>query len=730
MTTADSKANDSLTAILFAVFAVACVVAFLAYRGSDVGQLPSFIGNLGGGPLLGIEAVRDSIVGVVAAALIGISWFGLGSVIAKFLKRESRPSRVFEIAFTTAIGTGIWSLIWFFLGFGAIDRNPAGFGAGSGTGAGFLSFIWFHIRIVGLYSRPIAVAAVLIGIALAIVGIRGLLGRHEGTNGTERRPLSENVLLFMAAFSILLTFIASLAPPIAKDTLLYHVAVPKAFIAQGGSAMVDGNIASYLAMGTEMHYIWAMLLGGMFSPRAAEAAAGATGFLFFPLLLLVMYGCMRELNRSRVWALIATVVVATVPTAYHVASSGYIDLALALFVTLAVYSLTRWWKEPSIGWIVLISIFLGAALSIKLTAIFVMAAFALIILMRARGSERASNVVIGGFAALLLAGVIASPWYIRTWVATGSPVFPFYMSIWPGKANGWDVERSNLFQAMNSQYGGVDTNKLNLVTAPVRASIVAQPEQAEYYDGVLGVAFLIGLPVLVWALWKFDLAIEIKIVAGVAGIMYLFWLFSSEQLRYLLPITPLLAIAIVASAEAVAKTRERLGMVLHYSFVAACICGIVTSFAWFCQKAPLRVVLGGETRDQYLARNLDYYPYYQSINAETPANSKVWLINMRRDTYNIERPVFSDYLFEDWTLRKMVWESRSLQELRSKAAAMNVQYVLARHDFLFDYDSSTLVDDKRPRAENEAKLKMAKDFILDPERTVKADSKFSLTKVF
>ena len=102
---------------------------------------------------------------------------------------------------------------------------------------------------------------------------------------------------------------------------------------------------------------------------------------------------------------------------------------------------------------------------------------------------------------------------------------------------------------------------------------------------------------------------------------------------------------------------------------------------------------------------------------------------MRRDTYNIDRPVFSDYLFEDWTLRKMVWESRDVQDLRAKTAAMGIKYVLARHDFLFDYDRSALVDDKKPRAENEARLKLARDFILDPANTVKADNKFSLIKV-
>jgi hypothetical protein len=212
--------------------------------------------------------------------------------------------------------------------------------------------------------------------------------------------------------------------------------------------------------------------------------------------------------------------------------------------------------------------------------------------------------------------------------------------------------------------------------------------------------------------------------------MFLFWLFSSQQLRYLLPILPALGLAIAASGEAVSKGKSSLQQVLQYGFAAAAFAGILVSTAWFCQKAPLRATLGGETRDQYLTRNLDYYPYYQTVNNETATEARVWLINMRRDTYNIDRSVFSDYLFEDWTLRKVVWESRNLQELRAKAAAMNVQYVLARYDYLFDYDKSTLVDDKKPRPENEAKIRMAKEFILDQSRTVKADNKFSLIKVF
>ena len=153
----------------------------------------------------------------------------------------------------------------------------------------------------------------------------------------------------------------------------------------------------------------------------------------------------------------------------------------------------------------------------------------------------------------------------------------------------------------------------------------------------------------------------------------------------------------------------------------------MTTVAWFCQKAPLRVALGGETRDEYLARNIDYYPFYQTVNSEAPTDAKVWLINMRRDTYHVNRPVFSDYLFEDWTLRKLVWESNSIADLRAKAKAMGVSYVLARHDFLFNYDRSALVDDKKTRGENETKLRMAKELLLDG--AVKSDAKFSLVKL-
>lgn len=697
--------NNSLIAVATAAWAIVLLIAFFANRGEDVGRLGQLLGNFGGGPLFGFS-IFDNLLGVFIATLIFVVWMApryrirLGSI----RERADGRSHILQVCVNAGVTIAVISFLFFFLGIFGIYGSEGWFL--------LLVFIW-PIIFVGRFFKVV---------------------KNE-SRVPEKPGIFDRVLLMLIAIPVGLSFIASIAPPTAKDTLLYHFSVPKQFIAQGSSAFIEGNIASYLALGTEMQIVWAMLLGGFNGERTAEAAAGAVIWLFFPLLLAAVFGFTRELNVSRRWSLIAVLMVAAVPTAYHVASSAYVDLALALFILLATYSLTRWWKTGDKSWLLPMAIFLGAALASKLTTLFVFAAFALVILFRVRNAQSNEPDKLGkiagfGFGALVLAGVIASPWYLRTWVETGSPIFPFYMNIWPGDAPGWDVERSNLFQMMNSQYGGYAKTPLDYLLAMWNISVTAQPEIATHFDGVLGIAFLVGLPLLIYGLWKLELAAEVKICAGVALVMFLFWLFSSQQLRYLLPIIPLLAISIAAAGQLLAKKIKGSGTLLELSLAGTSAAALLVTLAWFAQKAPLRVVLGGESPDQYLTRNIDYYPYYQWLNTDSKPEEKVWLINMRRDSYHLDRPYFSDYLFEDMTLRKWVWESASAQELRDKAKQSGLNYILTRHDFLFDYDRSTLVDDKKPRAENEAKLRIAREVLLDEANTIRADKKFSLVKVF
>lgn len=684
--------------MIVGIWAAALLVVFVSFRSTDLLSLPKLLGNLGGGALFGAAFV-DSVVGAVAAGAVFAAWFGLGSVVSLFLKIERRDSdsHILELARTVGVGSVLWSIVWFFLG------------------------------IAGLYSAATAIVATIVGIACCVPGIARLRSARVESRTPESVSGIDRIVAVLILLALAIAFIAALAPPIAKDTLLYHFALPKAFIAQHSNAFVEGNIASYLALGGEMHFVWAMLLGGIYSVRAGEAAAGAVAFLFLPLLFAVVFGWARERQVSRRWSLVAVLLVASIPTAFHSASSGYTDIALAFYAALAVYSLVRWLDGSDTKHLAYLAIFLGGALAIKLTTLFLISALVLVVLLKDRQKGSTGKLVIAAVLAFVLAGVLASPWYLRTWAATGSPLFPFYLSIWKGEAPGWDVERSNLFQAMNAQYGGVDRAPINYLLAPLRLSLAAQPEDANLYDGVLGVAFLIGLPFIWFGIRRKNSTVAT--LAGISGIYFLFWLFSSEQIRYLLPIVPLLAVAIAASADSSEEKASEKAW--YYALAFACVLGIGTSLAWFASRSPLRVVLGGVPSDAYLAGQLDYYPYYAFLNNKTPAEDKVWLINMRRDSYYLDRPYFSDYLFEDWTFRKMLWASKDVDELRAKTEAMGIKRILVRHDFLFDYDRSPIVDDKKPRSENEAKLRLAKEFLLhDHECTdEKADKRFSLVNV-
>ena len=70
------------------------------------------------------------------------------------------------------------------------------------------------------------------------------------------------------------------------------------------------------------------------------------------------------------------------------------------------------------------------------------------------------------------------------------------------------------------------------------------------------------------------------------------------------------------------------------------------------------MVLGGEGRNAYLTRRLDYYPFYEVANRELPATARVWLINTRRDTYLLDRSYVADFMFEDYTLGQWVRAAR------------------------------------------------------------------------
>ncbi|MFN7930109.1 MAG: hypothetical protein U0Y68_19725 [Blastocatellia bacterium] len=227
---------------------------------------------------------------MLIALLLVFAWFGLGNLVTRMIPPETN-SFALLLSWQLALGAALWSLSWFALG------------------------------TAGLLRRGVALGLLLAGLGLGVWAAK--TWQEKAWSRGER----ETSWLWRGAFAWLAVplgcgLLAALAPATGKDALVYRLAVPKAYVAAGGIVDVGTNVYGYLSLGAEMHGVWAMLLGQFINARVAEAAFGVVAFVWLPVLLLAVYGVARDWQLSRVWAVLATVLVATIPSFYQVAATG------------------------------------------------------------------------------------------------------------------------------------------------------------------------------------------------------------------------------------------------------------------------------------------------------------------------------------------------------------------------------------------------------------------------
>ena len=77
------------------IWGVILIVAFLSFRGTDVGRLTllasSFFQSLSITALFSLNGFAASVAGVIVAALITLSWYGLGDLIVRLAQKRRSP---------------------------------------------------------------------------------------------------------------------------------------------------------------------------------------------------------------------------------------------------------------------------------------------------------------------------------------------------------------------------------------------------------------------------------------------------------------------------------------------------------------------------------------------------------------------------------------------------------------------------------------------------------------
>ena len=475
-------------------------------------------------------------------------------------------------------------------------------------------------------------------------------------------------------------FLLVLTPETGKDALIYHLAVPKLYLKHQGFHFIPGNVfAGYPLLG-EMHYLPALFFEN-------DALAKAIHFTLLCATLLGIGVFARFLLHDHAFPALSMLLFASIPSVFAVSHTAYNDLFVAYFTLAALYAFLRWSADEERQWLVFSALFTGAALACKYTALLLPLLGALGILW---ASSRRKAKPAAALRHLLLYGAVAfltgAPFYLHNWFVTGNPFYPFLYEIFGGR--GWSPDQARLYGLFIRSLG-MGREAIDYLLLPWNLAFRAGFDSPRF-DGILGPVFILTLPFLALKRrWEWP----IRVILIYLLFAFLFWAFSAQQMRYLIPLFP--PMAIVAGA---VITRFR----AKKSLFALLVGMIVVSLAFngyhiareFARIAPLRLVAGLESREAFLTRLLPVYPMYRFVNRELPPQSRVFLIYMKNYTFLCDRACYADAMFETHTLQQLLRKAASPAGVRDLLKSEGFTHLLYDEFYVLGDSSSLSLGEK------------------------------------
>ncbi len=190
------------------------------------------------------------------------------------------------------------------------------------------------------------------------------LGRALGEARHPLRNFVPLVLLLATALSALLALATALAPPVLYDTMLYHLALPRQYVAHHGFVPVYSEMVIMFAEGMEFIYTWPLTLFGG-GNWAAGSVAGLLHWWMGILTAMGVYGFSRALGLSGRVGLLAAAAFLAQPLVNREIGTAYVDVGNAFFTLFCLYALYRWWQTERTGWLTAAALLAGTATAVK-----------------------------------------------------------------------------------------------------------------------------------------------------------------------------------------------------------------------------------------------------------------------------------------------------------------------------------------------------------------------------
>jgi len=455
-------------------------------------------------------------------------------------------------------------------------------------------------------------------------------------------------LLILTPF-LIPAFLLALAPPFMRDTLVYHLALPKAYLAAHGLTDIPGNFYSAFPKGQEM--LWTLLLdiGGEQAPQIFSLLQHVATCLGIYVLVKSRYGAGA--------ATLSVLGYGSTPVAAYFSGCAYVEPAMALMLVTALLTLAERKQLTTGALTVLLGATSGFLLALKYTGLLYAGLIALVFF--AAQGRKDLRVPLRQTPLFALAALPGCFWLIRNLIQIGNPVFPFAYELFSGA--GWDAERALSYRIYLHDYG-MGRAPLDYLLLPLRLACCGRFDSMEF-DGVIGPFALFFLFLAIAGAWydrRRGQEPWLPLIGLATLVSYAFFVFGTQQVRFYLP-TQILACIVAAPALSVVlrHLKGKRGLRAAATLLLASVL-VFNGYHWFAELGKLGVVkpaLGLEKREDFLNRRVPGYPAIAYFNRTASPQDKILCVFTGNYNYYFKYPMISDSFVEDYTLRRLLDEA-------------------------------------------------------------------------
>jgi hypothetical protein len=484
--------------------------------------------------------------------------------------------------------------------------------------------------------------------AFFLVGWKNLLHLKQALNiFNSQQPEDglKNMAQSFLGLLVLLSIGLALAPAFATDALVYHLAIPKAFLQAGGLVNLPDNTYSFFPQQIEMLYLFSLALG-------SDSLAQLTGLgIVFLLLFALWQYSKQKVGESYAW--LTPLIFISTPTFFSVASSAYVDLQAAAYVFLAFYSWENGCTRKQPVWFFSMTLFAGAAMATQLTTAIILPLAILGLAIHGRSHKNTSQTA--GQCLMLALGslLMLSPWLARNYFFTGDPLF-----------------------------------FIDFLSLPNNLTFFNELPSLSF-DGQIGILYLLLLPALLGLRRESHPAVIVFLV------LLIFWFSQTQTIRLLAPAFAFLSVLMVSGLKQLFQ-KYSTGKKEKLFLTAILALGILFNTSsimkeWF-RIEPLSYLLNKENREQFLTRQIPAYPTYQDANKMLTGKDRIMLIDKKNLGYLMNKSFHNDALAE--TLTEIIDKGVYAADIANRLQNRGITHALFNFNYVFGMDSALTFGEK------------------------------------